>query len=174
MKQAGCAVAFMLVVVGVCFSPVQDEQDDAGGATTKHVDAKTKLMQARLKRETYGIEGKDWGVAQTAEIFTKKPHAPTPRLHALAKTVTTRALHELIIGDESPLLIDVMGGNIDPALSVRRQAAVRLSPQGRDWLNGRLQAPFDRHGAIPESTIRGLDWRELLPGSASLDGQSRC
>ena len=71
-------------------------------------------MQARLKRETYGIEGEDWGVAQTAEIFTKKPHAPTPRLHALAKTVTTRALHELIIGDESPLLIDVMGGNIGP------------------------------------------------------------
>ena len=42
--------------------------DDAGGATTKRVDAKTRLMQARLERETYGIEGKNRGVAHTAEI----------------------------------------------------------------------------------------------------------
>ena len=110
MKQASCAVVFMLVVVGVCFSPVQAERDDAGGATTKRVDAKTKLLQARPERETYGIEAKDWGVAQTTEIFTKKPHAPTPRLHALAGTVTTKALHALVIGAEPPVLVDVMGG----------------------------------------------------------------
>ena len=64
--------------------------------------------------------------------------------------------------------------NVDPALSVRRQAAVRLSPQGRDWLNERLQAAFDRNGTIPETTVRGLDWPEFPSGSASLVGQSRC
>ena len=50
--------------------------------------------------------------------------------------------------------------NVNPARSVRQQAAVRLSPQGRDWLNARLQAAFDRHGTIPETTIRALDWPE--------------
>ena len=37
----------------------------AGLTTTKRVDAKTKLMNKTVKRETCGIEGKDWGVHTT-------------------------------------------------------------------------------------------------------------
>ena len=68
---------FMLVEVGVCFSPGQAERDDAGGATTKRVDAKTKLMQATLKRETYGIEGRTGGVRRRPRYSRR---SPTPRL----------------------------------------------------------------------------------------------
>ena len=110
MKLVSCAAVFVLVLVGVCSPPVQAERDEAGLATTKRVDAKTKLTKATVKRETYGIEGKDWGVAQTTEMRTEKFHAPTPRLHALAKTITTKALHELAIGAEPPVIIDVLGG----------------------------------------------------------------
>ena len=43
----------------------------------------------------------------------------------------------------------------------RRQPAVRLSQQGREWLNERLQAAFETHGKIPRSTLRDLDWPEI-------------
>ena len=155
MKQASRVVVFMLVVVGVCFSPVQAERDDAG-ATTKRVDAKTKLMKATLKRETYGIESKDWGVAQTAEIFTKKPHAPTPRLHALANTVTTKALHELIIGDESPLLIDVMGGKGHRTVP----GAIWLKGAGRS--DEREERVDERLTAILEKVTEGDRMRAIV------------
>ncbi len=48
--------------------------------------------------------------------------------------------------------------DINPRLSVRRQPAVRLTQQGRDWLNERLQAAFDLYGGIPPSELEGLDW----------------
>ena len=110
MKRVSRTAMFVLVLAGACSLPVQAQRDEAGITTVKRVDAKARLMKATVKRETYGIEGKDWGVAQTAEIRTERFHAPTPRLHALAKTITTKALHELVIGAEPPLLIDVVGG----------------------------------------------------------------
>ena len=61
--------------------------------------------------------------------------------------------------------------DINVRLSVRRQPAVRLTHQAQSWLNERLQAAFDRHGKIPRSTIRDLDWPEHPPGSLSLEGQ---
>ena len=51
--------------------------------------------------------------------------------------------------------------DVNPRLSIRRQPAVRLSPQGREWLSQRLQEAFDAHGTIPRSTLRNLDWPEL-------------
>ena len=51
--------------------------------------------------------------------------------------------------------------NVNPRLSVRRQPAVRLSQQGREWLNERLQVAFDTHGKIPRSTLGDLDWPEI-------------
>ena len=62
--------------------------------------------------------------------------------------------------------------DINVRLSVRRQPAMRLTHQAQSWLKERLQAAFDRHGKIPRSTIRDLDWPELPPGSASLEGKS--
>ena len=52
-------------------------------------------------------------------------------------------------------------GNTDPRRSVRRQPQVRLSAQGREWLDLRLREAFDTHGRIPRSTLSGLDWPEL-------------
>ena len=51
--------------------------------------------------------------------------------------------------------------DINVRLSVRRQAYARLTPQGRDWLNERLEAAFDTHGKIPRSTLSALDWPDL-------------
>lgn len=52
-------------------------------------------------------------------------------------------------------------GNTNPRLAIRQQPAARLSRQGYDWLNQRLQEAFDAHGTIPRSTLQQLDWPEL-------------
>lgn len=88
----------------------------------RNSSGKRRVKMRRL-RETYGIEAKDWGVAQTTVIRTEKFHAPTPRLHALAATITTKALYELIATD-SPVLVDVLRGE-----------AHRTIP-GAIWLKG--------------------------------------
>ena len=114
MKHPNFAAVLVLVVAAAWSLPAQAEREETGATAAQGVDWKARLMKASVKRETYGIEGKDWDVAQTTEIRSKKFHAPTPRLHALAKTVTTKALHELVIGAEPPVLIDVLGGKGSP------------------------------------------------------------
>ena len=109
MKHAVCTAVFVLALVGTWSPSALAERDDTGHTATRTVDLKTKLMKASVKRETYGIEGKDWNVPQTTEIRASKLHAPTPRLHALARTVTTKAVHELLTGVEPPVLVDVLG-----------------------------------------------------------------
>ena len=104
------AVLVVLGLIGLLSPPTYAERDDSGHTPTKRVDVKTKLMNASLERATYGIEGKDWNVAQTTEIRTAKFHAHTPRFHPLAGTMSTRELHALLIGSEPPVLIDVLGG----------------------------------------------------------------
>ena len=110
MKHPIYAVFVVLGLIGLCSQATYAEGDDSGHTPTKRVDVKTRLMKASLTRSTYGIEGKDWNVAQTTEIRTKKFHAPTPRFHPLAATISTKELHEQIIGPEPPLLIDVLEG----------------------------------------------------------------
>lgn len=102
-----------LVVFGLgalCSAPTYAERDDSGHTPTKRVDIKAKLAETSLTHSTYGMEGRDWNVARTTEIRTKEYHAHTPISHPLAGTVTTKDLHEQIIGPEPPVLIDVLGG----------------------------------------------------------------
>ena len=54
--------------------------------------------------------------------------------------------------------------NINPALSVRQQPAVRLTQQAREWLGERLQATFDEHGMVPPNVLDRLDWPEPPQG----------
>ena len=49
-------------------------------------------------------------------------------------------------------------GNVDPRQSLRRHAAARLSPEGRDWLSRRLDKSLDRLGSIPRAELDKLDW----------------
>ena len=49
-------------------------------------------------------------------------------------------------------------GNINPRRTYMRQAAVRLSPQGVEWLNKKLDAAIARHGLIPQAKLAELDW----------------
>ena len=49
-------------------------------------------------------------------------------------------------------------GNTDPRSAYKRQAAVKLSPQGCAWLSERLQAAFDEHGTMPRNKLKKLDW----------------
>jgi PLD-like domain len=51
-------------------------------------------------------------------------------------------------------------GNTNPRRSYRQQAAVRLSQDGKNWLDQQLQAAFAAHGQIDEETLEGLDWAE--------------
>ena len=115
MKQtqalsAALALPIVLGLAGAGSPPAFAERDDATTTPTKRVDTKTRLMEASLERSTYGIEGKDWGIAETTEVRAGKLHAHTPRFHALASTITTKELHEQIIGAEPPVLVDVLGG----------------------------------------------------------------
>ena len=52
-------------------------------------------------------------------------------------------------------------GNVNPRRSLRQQPAVRLSREGFDWLNTRLQSAFDLHGQVPHHVLRELDWPEV-------------
>lgn len=91
------------------------------------VDMKAKLMEVSLTHSTYGTEMKDWSVARTTALRTKEYHAHTPVTHPLAGTITTKDLHEQIIGPEPPVLIDVLGGKDHHSLP----GAVWLKDAGR-------------------------------------------
>jgi hypothetical protein len=52
-------------------------------------------------------------------------------------------------------------GNTDPRRAYRQQAAIELSPQGRAWLNERLEAAFEAHGKVPADDLAKLDWPEM-------------
>ena len=125
-----------LFVVCLLSSPAQAEggyEDDYGGDTAAAVPKKPKDPRARiekaraeprtqlekaragiekatLEKEAYGIEGRDWNVAPTADLRSRDFHAPTPLTHASAGTITTRALRDLMLGPGPPVLIDVLGG----------------------------------------------------------------
>lgn len=49
-------------------------------------------------------------------------------------------------------------GNTNPRRSLMQQPAVRLSRDGFEWLNARLQTAFDVHGQVPRHVLRELDW----------------
>lgn len=156
MKHPNFEAVLVLVLVAVWSLPAQAEREETGATSAQGVDWKARLMKASVKRETYGIEGKDWDVAQTTEIRSKKFHARTPRLHALAKTVITKALHELVIGAEPPVLIDVLGGK-----------AHRTIP-GAIWLKGaglsddREEDIDDRLDVILDEVTKGDRTRAIV------------
>ena len=57
-------------------------------------------------------------------------------------------------------------GNTNPRLSVRQQPAVKLSEEGFQWLNDRVEAAFDAYGRVPDHVLRRLDWPEPSVRSA--------
>jgi hypothetical protein len=48
-------------------------------------------------------------------------------------------------------------GNVDPRQAYRQQPAVRLSHEGREWLDARLDEAFARAGRLPAAQIARLD-----------------
>lgn len=52
-------------------------------------------------------------------------------------------------------------GNTNPRMAYMQQPAVRLSPQGLEWLNTRLEEAFARHGRIAGDELANLDWPDL-------------
>lgn len=46
-------------------------------------------------------------------------------------------------------------GNTNPRHAIRQQPAVRLSPQGQDWLNRRLENSFDQNGQLAPARLKG-------------------
>ena len=146
-KQAPTAALVLLIVLGLAGAgspPAFADRNDAATTPTKRADAKTRLMEASLERSTYGLEGKDWGIEETIEVRAGKLHAHTPRFHALASTITTKELHEQIIGAQPPVLIDVLGGKRHRSVP----GAVWLKGAGlddtrEDDVDARLDAKLD-------------------------------
>ena len=68
------------------------------------------LQNTSVTQSTFGIEAKDWGIQQTRELRIEQYHAPTPLSHSTARTVTTQTIHQLLISDRPPVLVDVLGG----------------------------------------------------------------
>jgi hypothetical protein len=54
-------------------------------------------------------------------------------------------------------------GNTNPRLAYRQQPAVRLSNEGYDWLNRKLQEAFEKHGQLTPAQLGALDWPEASP-----------
>ena len=63
-------------------------------------------------------------------------------------------------------------GNTNPRRSLMQQPAVRLSRDGFEWLNARLQTAFDVHGQVPRHVLRELDWPETPAQSAERSSPS--
>ena len=49
-------------------------------------------------------------------------------------------------------------GNIDPRHAYSQQASVRLTREGADWLNTRLEMAFATHGKLTPADLQTLDW----------------
>ena len=49
-------------------------------------------------------------------------------------------------------------GNVDPRQAYRQQPAVRLSHEGREWLDARLDEAFARVGRLGNAELARLDW----------------
>ena len=52
-------------------------------------------------------------------------------------------------------------GNTNPRHSYMRQPHVKLSNEGFEWLNARLQSAFDAHGRLPDHDLGELDWPQV-------------
>lgn len=51
-------------------------------------------------------------------------------------------------------------GNLDPRMSIRQAAAIRLTEAGRSWLDEELERAFEEHGRLRAEGVPGLDWPE--------------
>jgi len=56
-------------------------------------------------------------------------------------------------------------GNIDPRMSIRQAAAIRLSPVGLSWLNEQLELAFEERGKLQPAQLASLDWPILDPAA---------
>jgi HKD family nuclease len=52
-------------------------------------------------------------------------------------------------------------GNVNPRGAYRQQAAVRLSREGFDWMNARLELVFREHGKLTAEELETLDWPDV-------------
>lgn len=52
-------------------------------------------------------------------------------------------------------------GNTNPRRSIRQKAQIKLSNEGFEWLNTRLQNALDTHGRLPYHDLSELDWPEV-------------
>ena len=75
----------------------------------------------------YADEDRDWGIAPTNRLRQQPYHGPTPRQIPGAQVVQTRQLQAMLIGQESPILIDVLSEDGHVTLA----GAVWLSGAGR-------------------------------------------
>ena len=75
----------------------------------------------------YADEDRDWGIAPTNRLRQQPYHGPTPRQIPGAQVVQTRQLQAMLIGQESPILIDVLSDDGHVTLA----GAVWLSGAGR-------------------------------------------
>lgn len=48
-------------------------------------------------------------------------------------------------------------GNVDPRMSIRQAAAIRLTEAGLSWLNAELESVFRKRGKLPAEEAPGLD-----------------
>jgi hypothetical protein len=58
-------------------------------------------------------------------------------------------------------------GNVDPRMSIRQAAAIRLTEAGVSWLDEELEAAFRRRGKLRAEEASGLDWPEQRRPSGS-------
>jgi len=49
-------------------------------------------------------------------------------------------------------------GNTNPRRAYLQQPAVKLSAEGREWITGKLEAAFERHGKLSRTDMADLDW----------------
>lgn len=82
----------------------------------------------------------------------------------MAQLVARGGVADIAVFGRATALAYVEGrGNVDPRQAYRQQPAVRLSHEGGEWLDARLDEAFARVGRLSAAGLAELDWPDERP-----------
>ncbi|NJN46456.1 MAG: hypothetical protein HC808_08255 [Candidatus Competibacteraceae bacterium] len=81
--------------------------------TEDNDSAMTQLADKQIENKAYAGEDQNWDTAPTDNLKIEPYHYPTPNSHPGASLINTYDLREMILSDEEPVVINVLGTSGD-------------------------------------------------------------
>lgn len=157
-------------------------QDDALLFTARIVGDPDDIMIYGRARGLAHVPGRDDASQADLQVRPWKQQWPHyVRLHHAEFVAGTLAngvsLNELMVKLTSDAFASTQrnkragAGNTAPRLSIRRQPAIELSPEGSAWVNTKLEEAFARFGKLSAADLETLDW-PTVPVAGTATGLS--